>query len=101
MKLAMLFGLALCISAQAQDRTESKSTAEAAIASGPVTVCVSNEPGSDCEKRDLARMLLIAGKREAALRVLCSTLAARVAFGDEAKGIPSKCLQAVDIEVRK
>jgi hypothetical protein len=103
MKRAVMVGLILCGPVLAQDKPDTKSTtAEAAIASGPVTVCSPNEAGSDCDKRDLARMFLIAGKPEAALRVLCSTFAARTAFGDDTHGgVPSRCLQSVGVEPKQ
>jgi hypothetical protein len=103
MRYAVLIGLILCIPGVAQERSDAQPTpAEAAVESGPVTVCTPNEAGSDCDKRDLARLFLIAGKREAALRVLCSTFAARAAFGDDTHGgVPSKCLQSVGVEPRQ
>ncbi len=100
MKYAVVIALTLSIPVMAQDKPDTKPTpADAAIVSGPVAVCNPNETGSDCDKRDLARMFLIAGKPEAALRVLCSTFAARAAFGDDTHGgVPSKCLQSVGVE---
>jgi hypothetical protein len=58
-------------------------TAELAASSG-VTPCVA--AGADaaslreCEKRDTARLFLIAGKPEAALRILCNTRTAIEVF---------------------
>lgn len=95
-----VFGLALCVSALAQN----KSTADAAAASGPVTPCTSmaemrdSEGKRECEKRDTARLFLIAGKPDAALRLLCATNESRTAFGDDKNGEPAKCLQSVGVQ---
>src|SRR5579871_4846428 len=86
----------------AQDQ---KSTSrDGAVASGPVTPCTSmadmrdTDGKRECEKRDTARLFLVAGKPEAALRLLCSTTEARNAFADDRGGIPTKCLQAVGVK---
>lgn len=85
---------------------------EAAVASGTVTLCetMPNNTGplgpAECQKRDTARLFLIAGKPGAALRLLCDTQVARTAFGDDYEAehhqwvhpvIPAKCLQAIGI----
>jgi len=95
-----LFGLALCAPVSAQDR----STSELAAASGPVTPCTSmaemrdSEGKHECEKRDTARLFLIAGKPDAALRLLCATNESRAAFGDDKNGVPVKCMQSVGVK---
>jgi hypothetical protein len=83
---------------------QTKSTSEAAIASGPVTACVSQvglrdtDAKRECEKRDTARLFLIAGKPDAALRMLCATTEARAAFGDDKNGTPARCLKSVGVD---
>ena len=56
---------------------------------------------TECQKRDTARLFLVAGKPNAALRLLCDTQSARVAFGDDYEAdhhqwihpaVPTKCL---------
>jgi hypothetical protein len=95
-----LLGMTLCVPALAQD----KSTAELAAASGPVTPCTSmaemrdSEGKHECEKRDTARLFLIAGKPDAALRLLCATNESRAAFGDDKNNEPIKCMQAVGVK---
>lgn len=92
--------MAFCVSVAAQDKTNQ----ELAIASGPVTPCTSlaemrdSEGKHECEKRDTARLFLIAGKPDAALRLLCATNESRVAFGDDKNGEPTKCLQSVGVK---
>lgn len=94
---------------------ESKpSTAEVAAAAGGITPCV--EANADptgqreCEKRDVARLFLIAGHPDAALRILCNTRAAIEVFRpggalssdkyeDNVAG-NKKCLQEVGVEPR-
>jgi hypothetical protein len=82
---------------------QEKSTTEAAISSGPVTPCTSmaemrdSEGKHECEKRDTARLFLVAGKTDAALRLLCATNESRAAFGDDKSGEPVKCLQSVGV----
>jgi len=39
-----------------------------------------------CQKRDTARLFLIAGKPEMALRILCNTIEAHVVFGEGKPG---------------
>jgi hypothetical protein len=97
----VLLGLALSVPVlPAQD----KPTAEAAISSGPVTPCTSMAEMRDaegkhkCEKRDTARLFLIAGKPDAALRLLCATNESRAAFGDDKNGEPVKCMQSVGVK---
>jgi hypothetical protein len=86
---------------------QTKATSEAAVASGPVTPCVSQadlrdtDAKHECEKRDTARLFLIAGKPEAALRMLCVTTEARAAFGDDKNGTPVKCLKSVGVDYSK
>jgi hypothetical protein len=101
MKIVMLIAallLPILISAQ------TKATSEAAITSGPVTACVSQadrpdtDAKHDCEKGDTARLFLIAGKTDAALRMLCATTEAKAAFGDDKSGTPAKCLKSVGAE---
>jgi len=75
-----------------------------AAASGAVTPCTSmaemrdTEGKHECEKRDTARLFLIAGKPEAALRLLCATNESRAAFGDDKNGEPTRCLQSVGVK---
>src|SRR5580693_1782124 len=94
-----ILALALCGTVLAQD--QKPTTADVAVASGQVTPCTSmaemrdTDAKHECEKRDTARLFLIAGKPEAALRLLCSTTEARSAFGDDKGAQPVKCLQAV------
>jgi hypothetical protein len=108
----ILIGLALCLTAAAQDKP---TTAVAAAASGEVTLCgtgAGKDPGatsSECEKRDIARLFLIAGKPEAALYMLCNTKEARGTFRDDYQDghnwiqadIPVKCLKVVGITPSK
>ena len=103
MKYAVLIAWILSVPVLAQEKPDTQPmTAGAADVSSPVAVCSPNETGSDCDKRDLARWFLIAGKRDAPLRVLCSTFAARTAFGDDTRGgVPGKCLQSVGVEPRQ
>jgi hypothetical protein len=95
-----LVGLALSVPLLAQNKSET----EVAISSGPVTPCTSMaemrdaEGKHECEKRDTARLFLIAGRPDAALRLLCSTNEARAAFGDDKNGEPAKCLQSVGVK---
>jgi len=95
-----LFGLAVCAQVFAQD----KSTADLGVASGPVTPCTSmaemrdSEGKHECEKRDTARLFLVAGKPDAALRLLCATNESRAAFGDDKNGVPVKCMQSVGVK---
>ena len=114
--LAMLWVLGLSVSASAQDKS-AKSSADSA--SRPVTVCavavgtinvtseILTDAITECQKRDTARLFLIAGKPNAALRLLCDTGSARVAFGDDYEAerhqwihpaVPQKCLQALKEE---
>jgi hypothetical protein len=96
-----LLGMVFCAPVLAQD----KSTVELAVASGPVTPCTSmaemrdSEGKHECEKRDTARLFLIAGKPDAALRLLCATNESRAAFGDDKNGEPTKCMQSVGIKL--
>jgi len=112
--LSMLWVLALAVSCLAQD----KSMSEVAAASGPVASCEGiGSPGvtsevvtqaiTECQIRDAARLFLIAGKPIAALRLLCDTRSARVAFGDDYEAehhqwihpaVPEKCLNAVAVK---
>lgn len=85
---------------------DTKADSQVAVASGPVTVCLAAVPTpgdivSECEKRDVARLFLVAGKPDAALRVLCTTTKAREAFGDDKGGTPVKCLKAMGLDVGK
>jgi hypothetical protein len=97
---------------------EKPPTAEIAVAGGPVAACaglgttgvtseVITQAITECQKRDTARLFLIAGKPNAALRVLCDTQSARVAFGDDYEGdhhqwihpgVPQRCLDAVAVK---
>jgi hypothetical protein len=98
-----VLGLVLCASGWAQD--QKPTTADVAVASGQVTPCTSmaemrdTDGKHECEKRDTARLFLIAGKPDAALRLLCATTEARTAFGDDKNALPVKCLQAVGVKV--
>lgn len=101
MKIAIIIAsILLPILAAAQ----TKASPEIAVASGPVTACVSqaDRPDTDakheCEKRDTARLFLVAGKPDAALRMLCATTEARAAFGDDKNGTPAKCLKSVGVD---
>jgi hypothetical protein len=110
---SLLLGLTLCIPALAQDAKPR--IAEAATASGQVTPCTfalnnnSLQTDRNCEARDIARLFLIAGKSEAALRILCNTGQAIFAFGGlsdkpEDRGMKQsidanhKCLQSAGLE---
>jgi len=109
----ILFGLALYAPVWAQD--QKPAAADAAIASGPVTSCTVQGPVADfdgkreCEKRDTARLFLIAGKPGAALRVLCTTTAATDSFREfDSGGKPEdniaasrRCQQLVGVEAKK
>ena len=83
---------------------QDKPNSELAVASGPVTPCTSMAEMRDadgkheCEKRDTARLFLIAGKPDAALRLLCATNEARAAFGDDKNGEPARCLTSVGVK---
>jgi len=107
--LLMLLVLAVpCFAGEAPS-----TVAELAAASGQVTVCEISPnaaqvstPVAECQKRDTARLFLIAGKPNAALRLLCDTQSARVAYGDDYEAehhqwihpaIPAKCLRAVGL----
>jgi hypothetical protein len=80
------------------------------ISSSPeVSTCMnaSNDIAQkECEKRDTARLFMLAGKPESALRVLCNTRVAIEAFrpygsGDkfeESAAANSRCLQANGLE---
>lgn len=109
----LLLGLTLCIPVLAQEAKPV--VAEAAAASGQVTPCSfvlgnnSLQTDRNCEARDLARLFLIAGKPEAALRILCNTGQAILAFGGysdkpDDRGMKQnidanhKCLQSVGLE---
>jgi len=99
----VLIGLLLCAAAWAQEAKPDM--ADVAVASGPVTVCGDSNGKSECEKRDIARLFLIAGKPEAALFMLCNTKEARAAFRDDYQDghnwiqadVPTKCLRAVGL----
>jgi len=98
-----MFAFALPATVLSQQSQDAKSVADAAVASGPTTVCVGLNQTDlrgqvECEKRDTARLFLVAGKPEAALRLLCATTEARAAFGDDKNGVPDKCLQSVGIK---
>lgn len=103
----------LCIPVLAQEAKPN--VAEVAAASGQVTSCTfalnnnTLQSDHDCEARDVARLFLIAGKPEAALRILCNTGQAIFAFGGysdkpEDRGMKQsidanhKCLQSVGLE---
>ncbi|HEV2395810.1 MAG TPA: hypothetical protein VGS27_02560 [Candidatus Sulfotelmatobacter sp.] len=49
------------------------------LINNPVAVCTT-ERDEDCARRDTARLFLMAGKTEVALRILCNTNAAMSAF---------------------
>jgi hypothetical protein len=93
----------LCAPVLAQD--QKPTTTDAATTSGPVTPCTERE----CEKRDTARLFLIAGKPDAALRVLCTTAAAQDGFREsDSKGkdednfaASQRCKQSVGVAVKK
>ncbi len=109
----VVLGLALCAGVSAQD--QKPSAVDTAVASGPVTACAVQGPVSDadgkreCEKRDTARLFLIAGKPDAALRLLCNTTAAIESFRDpgssgkyeENVAAIRKCQQSVGIDSKK
>jgi len=90
---------------------------EAATTSGPVTVChatggtsggTPSDVVSECEKRDIARLFLIAGNTKAALQMLCNTKEARATFHDDYQDghnwikadVPVKCLRAVGVDTK-
>jgi hypothetical protein len=59
----------------------------AAAASGSVTLCETMPPEAggavECQKRDTARLFLIARRPDAVIRILCDTRIARTAFSDD------------------
>ena len=79
----MLILMGMAMSQEAKPNTTNPNTAELAASSG-VTPCIG--AGADaaslreCEKRDTARLFLIAGNSEAALRILCNTRTAIEVF---------------------
>jgi hypothetical protein len=110
---AMLILTGMAISQEAKPNTTNPNTAELAASSG-VTPCI--EAGADaasqreCEKRDTARLFLVAGNPEAALRILCNTRTAIEVFRpngalgsdkyeDNVAG-NKRCLQAVGLETK-
>ena len=105
MKTTVMILLGLAFGAPALAQETKPPAAEAAAASGTVTVCGDANGRCECEKRDIARLFLIAGKPEAALYMLCSTKEARAAFRDDYQDghnwiqaeIPVKCLHAVGL----
>jgi len=80
--VALLLGASV---AQAQEK--SSDNAPALAASMSVVSC--SGPGVDpgiqhqCDLRETARLFLVAGQREAALRILCETTAAQEVFRPE------------------
>ena len=107
----VLLGLALTIPLIAQEKP---TTADMAIASR-VTNCAVQGTVSDadakreCEKRDTARLFLIAGKPDAALRILCDTSVAIEGFREpgsngkyeENVAAIRKCQQSVGVEGKR
>jgi hypothetical protein len=115
--LTILSVVGLTASVLAQDRAP---ISEVVVAGGPVASCaglgttgvtseVITQAITEYQKRDTARLFLIAGNTNAALRVPCDTQSARVAFGDDYEGdrhqwihpaVPQKCLDAVAVKVK-
>ena len=81
--------LALSLSAMAQDQPKAeKQKVNNPEVIQPSTACEGitgalPEAISECQKRETARLLIILGKTEAATKVLCTTKAARDAFGGD------------------
>jgi hypothetical protein len=108
----IVVGMVLCGLVWGQD--QKSASADIAIASGPVSPCMAQGSVSDpdgrreCEKRDTARLFLIAGKPDAALRVLCTTVAAEDSFREpdnrgkyeDNPAASLRCKQAVGVEVK-
>jgi hypothetical protein len=109
----ILFLTAMAISQEAKPNATSTNTAELAASTG-VTACIGTGADAaslrECEKRDTARLFLIAGKQEAALRILCNTRTAIEVFRpngalgndkyeDNVAG-NNRCLQAVGLELK-
>jgi len=109
--LLILVGMA--IAQEPKSNVTAPSTAELAAASG-VTACIGTGADAsslrECEKRDTARLFLIAGNPEAALRILCNTRSAIEVFRpsgalgsdkyeDNVAG-NNRCLQAVGLELK-
>lgn len=110
MKTVVLVVLAASFTVSAEAQTADTSVRE------PVTNCFSagGAPNTstpkdvvvECEKRDVARLFLLAGKTEAALRVLCTTNSAKAAFGDDhsdghnwvTSEVPNKCFAALGVK---
>jgi len=117
--MRLILGACILVLA-ARGLAQDKSVSELAAVSGPVASCegvgspgasseVVTEAITECEIRDTARLFLIADQRSAALRLLCDTHSARVAFGDDYEtehhqwihpAVPQKCLDAVAVKVR-
>jgi hypothetical protein len=98
--------LALALGATAQEAKPN--TAELAASSG-VTPCAGTDATErECEKRDTARLFLLMGKPEAALRILCNTRSAIEVFRpggpfgsdkyEENAAGHIRCLQSVGVE---
>lgn len=80
-----------CVSSLAQEQAKpDKPKVENPEAIPPTTGCEGitgalPEAISECQKRETARLFIILGKPEAAVKVLCTTKAARDAFGGSAE----------------
>jgi hypothetical protein len=98
--------LALALGANSQ---EAKPNAAELAASSGVTPCTGTDVSErECEKRDTARLFLLMGKPEAALRILCNTRSAIEVFRpggalgsdkyEENAAGNVRCLQSVGVE---
>jgi hypothetical protein len=109
----MLIMIGMAMAQDAKPNATAASTAELA-AGGGVTPCIGAGVDAaslrECEKRDTARLFLIVGKPEAALRILCNTRSAievsRPAgalgsdkYEDNVAG-NRRCLQSVGLELK-
>lgn len=50
---------------------------------------------TECQKRETARLFIVLGKPQAALRVLCSTNVAKLAYGPSPAGSPPVSLECL------
>lgn len=81
----VMLGLALCVPDLAQDKPSENKTAELAASMTTVACFGQGDAGNihQCELRETARLFLIAGQKEAALRILCESTPAQEVFRPE------------------
>jgi len=106
-QVVIIAAVAMLVGAQSSYAQDAKVDAGDAGDLRRVTVCELTGGGpnawtpidlaASCEQRDTARMFIIAGKTDAALRILCSTKEARTAFG-ETTSESLRCLKSVGLE---